>query len=162
MWLNSDFDRDAFHANSDYNRRLELSLFTRNPSLEFRHMLCASDLIWNPIEGCEIQHPQLEFLKGKYFWTGSYFPQYQENSFLPSLIEPVSAFLYRLDAIPLLSALFGVLPGFYIFRLFAQQFYACVLEIRGGCYPLLRFLGNLRSFYCSTVYRISAISIALS
>lgn len=106
MWLNSDFDRDAFHANSDYNRRLELSLFTRNPSLEFRHMLCASDLIWNPIEGCEIQHPQLEFLKGKYFWTGSYFPQYQENSFLPSLIEPVSAFLYRLDAIPLLSALF--------------------------------------------------------
>ncbi len=172
MWLNSNFDRDAFHANSDYNRQLELSLFSRNPSLEFRHMLCASDLIWNPVDGCEIQHPQLEFLKGKYFWTGSYFPQYQENSFLPTLIEPVSAFINSLDSIPLLSILFWR-PAWFLYLSLVCAIILClrfrnprwllsIAPIFGQSAFLLLFnrVQNFRYQYCAVLAGFLLLCVA--
>ena len=90
MWANDDFDRDAFHANSAFNRQLELSLFQRNPGLEISHMLCASDIVWNVSGGCEIKHPFVEEIHGSYYWTRSYQPEYLEASFLPGLVEPLS------------------------------------------------------------------------
>ena len=105
MWANDNFDRDEFHANSTFNRQLELSLFQRNPSLEISHMLCASDIVWNVSGGCEIKHPFVEDVKGKYYWTRSYIPQYLEDSFLPGLINPISSCLVSLDQNALTSAL---------------------------------------------------------
>ena len=104
MWSNTNFDREAFHANSTYNRQLALSLFRRDPALEIGHMLCASDIVWDISEGCVIKHPSLEYLREDYFWTGSYFPQYQESSFFPMLVKPVSAFISYLDRSTLISA----------------------------------------------------------
>jgi hypothetical protein len=114
MWQNDDFDRVAFHAQSTYNRQLALSLFQRDPALEIRHMLCASDIVWNIGDGCEIKHPSLEYQQGDYFWTGSYFPQYQESSFFPGLVEPVSDFITTLDASPLISAILWR-PAWYLY-----------------------------------------------
>ena len=74
MWANDDFDREEFHANSAFNRQLELSLLQRNPSLEVSHMLCASDIVLNVAGGCEIKHPFVEEIKGGYYWTRSYNP----------------------------------------------------------------------------------------
>lgn len=114
MWANDDFDRVEFHANSIFNRQLELSLFKRNPSLEVSHMLCASDIVWNVSNGCEIKHPFVEQIKGRYYWTRSYLPQYLENSFLPGLIEPISRWLIGLDEIPVASALLWH-PAWYLY-----------------------------------------------
>jgi hypothetical protein len=114
MWANADFDRETFHANSAFNRQLELNLLQRNPSLELKHMLCASDIVWNLADGCEIKHPFVELIKGKYYWTRSYFPQYLESSFLPALVDPVSGLLNRMDASSLVSALLWR-PAWYLY-----------------------------------------------
>ena len=114
MWQNDDFDREAFHTQSAYNRRLALSLFRRNPALEIGHMLCASDIVWDTAGGCEIKHPSLEYIREDYFWTGSYFPQYQESSFFPMLVKPISAFISYLDGSPLFSSIFWR-PAWYLY-----------------------------------------------
>ena len=114
MWANDDFDRDEFHANSTFNRQLELSLLQRNPGLEISHMLCASDIVWNVSGGCEIKHPFVEKIKGKYYWTRSYIPQYLENSFLPGLIDPISSWLISLDEKVFSSALLWH-PAWYLY-----------------------------------------------
>ena len=118
MWANDDFDREAFHANSAVNRKLELSLFQRNPGLELSHMLCASDIVWNVAGGCEIKHPFVEEIQGDYFWTRSYLPEYLEASFLPKLVEPLSRLLLWLDNNVFASALLWH-PAWY--------FYAAIL-----------------------------------
>ena len=97
MWANDDFDRDTFHANSTFNRQLELSLLQRDPGLEISHMLCASDIVWNVAGGCEIKHPFVEEIRGNFYWTRSYQPEYLEASFLPGLVEPLSHLLLWLD-----------------------------------------------------------------
>ncbi|BBB48635.1 hypothetical protein Pelsub_P1863 [Pelolinea submarina] len=114
MWANDDFDRDEFHANSTLNRQLEISLFQRNPGLEISHMLCASDIVWNVSGGCAIKHPFVEEIKGKYYWTRSYIPQYLEDSFLPGLIDPISAWLISLDENAFTSALLWH-PAWYLY-----------------------------------------------
>jgi len=118
MWANNDFDRDAFHANSAFNRKLELSLLQRNPGLEISHMLCASDIVWNVGGGCEIKHPFVEEIRGSYYWTRSYQPEYLEASLLPNLVEPLSRLLLWLDNNLLASALLWR-PAWY--------FYAAIL-----------------------------------
>ena len=64
MWLNPEFDKETFHANSAFNRELALDLFFRDPRLEFSHMLCASEIVWKPF-GCEcsINYPAIGFSK---------------------------------------------------------------------------------------------------
>ncbi|MDK2981118.1 MAG: hypothetical protein PWQ55_1465 [Chloroflexota bacterium] len=118
MWANDDFDRDAFHDNSAFNRQLEIDLFRRNPGLEVSHMLCASDIVWNVYGGCEIKHPFVKAIRGEYFWTRSYMPAYQEASFLSGMVEPLSRLLSRLDGNALASA-FLWHPAWY--------FYAAIL-----------------------------------
>jgi len=172
MWLNDEFDRDAFHANSAYNRQLELSLFSRNPSLELKHMLCASDIVWNPAEGCEIQHPSLEFLRGEYFWTGSYFPQYQENSFLPKLVKPFSAFITSLEESPVLSALLWR-PACYLYLALACTILLCwrfrdahwlllIAPLFGQSAFMLLFnrVQNFRYQYCAVLIGLLLVALA--
>jgi hypothetical protein len=104
MWANDNFDRDAFHANSNLNRKLEISLFLQDPGLEISHMLCASDIVWNVAGGCEIKHPFVENIRGDYYWTRSYLPEYLEASFLPGLVKPLSNLLLWLDDNAIASA----------------------------------------------------------
>lgn len=90
MWLDPAFNQDIFHANSAMNRKLGLSLLLRDPSVDLKHMVCASDMIWNPIGNCEIRFPSIEFNDDRFYWTGSDLPEYQESSLLPLLVNPVS------------------------------------------------------------------------
>ena len=98
MWENPDFDVEMFHANSAYNRELELSLFRRDPGLELDHMLCASDLIWNPFDGiCKVKSPAIKLKDSGFSWTSNSMPQYDEASMLPGLVEPVSVLINKLS-----------------------------------------------------------------
>ena len=106
MWANEDFDLDTFHAQSTYNRQLALSLFLRNPGTELRHMLCASDIVWNVVDCCDIKRPNVAEIDGQYYWSRSYFPEYTEQSMLPVLLAPISSLLIQLNNLPLFSSLF--------------------------------------------------------
>jgi len=115
MWAKEEFDAETFHANSVFNRKLAFSLFLRAPNLEIRHMLCASDLVWNPLgSGCEVKHPFIELVRGEYYWTRSYFPQYRESSLLPALVQPLSRLINCLDKSGLASVLLWR-PAWYLY-----------------------------------------------
>lgn len=114
MWGSDDFDREIFHANSTYNRKLALTLFMRNPLLELQHMACASDLVWNVTDGCKIKHPSIRKIDNEYYWTRSSIPQYLENSLLPNLVKPISDFVINLNSNAFLSALLWR-PAWYLY-----------------------------------------------
>jgi hypothetical protein len=172
MWMNPDFDRVTFHANSALDRQIALSLFSRDPALEAKHMLCASDIVWNIADGCEIQHPVLEFWRGEYFWTGSYIPNYQENSLLPDLVHPISAFISWMDASPVLSALLWR-PAWYLYlaiicavilcRRFRNARWLLVISpIFGQSAFLLLFnrVQNFRYQYCAVLVGLLLLALA--
>ena len=91
MWEKPDFNVELFHANSTFNRKLALSLFERDPGLEIHHMLCASDLIWDPLDGfCKVKAPSIKLKDSGFSWTSNSIPPYDEGPMLPALVEPVS------------------------------------------------------------------------
>jgi hypothetical protein len=97
MWNKPEFDKVKFHENSATNIKIAADLFLKAPLVEARHILCASDMVWNISGYCAIDHPSIMKNDGLYYWTGSYFPQYQEDSKLPFLVKPVSDFLAFFD-----------------------------------------------------------------
>lgn len=172
MWANDNFDREAFHANSAYNQQLALSLFQRAPGVELSHMLCASDMVWDTVGGCPIEHPVIEWNKGSYYWTGSYFPEYRESSFLPSLVNPVSNLINRLEDSPLASALLWR-PAWYLYLaiigglLFARRFKSprallVLTPILGQSLFLLLVnrVQNFRYQYCAVLVAWLLLAIA--
>jgi hypothetical protein len=114
MWGNTDFDREAFHANSAFNRSLALALFQRNPRLELQHMICASDIVWNVVDGCAIKHPSIDIKEDTYYWTRSHYPDYLENSLLPRFVAPISRFIITLNSNPAAYALLWR-PAWYLY-----------------------------------------------
>jgi len=171
MWQNDNFDREAFHTSSAYNRQLALSLFARNPALEVKHMLCAGSLVWDPAGTCEVQHPEIEFLRGDFFWTGSYFPQYQEKSFLPALVAPLSTFLLKLEASPLISSLLWR-PAWYLYLAILSIITLCVrfkdaswllglAPLLGNSAFLLLFnrVQNFRYQYCAVLIGMMLLAL---
>ena len=97
MWTQPEFDKERFHDNSATNINIAADLFHKAPLVEARHILCASDMVWNIPGRCDIDHPHISRNDGLFYWTRSYFPQYQEDSKLPFLVKPISDFLTIFD-----------------------------------------------------------------
>ena len=172
MWANDDFDVETFHANSTYNRQLALSLFLRNPKMELQHMLCASDIVWNLSDGCEIKHPIIDQSKGQFYWTRSYFPEYIENSFLPSLVTPFSKWIIALDRIPLVSSLLWRPAWFLYASIICTIIFIRRIRSLRGFLPLSAAMGqsiflllvnrvqNFRYQYCIVLVGLLLLAIA--
>jgi hypothetical protein len=173
MWAKEGFDKQTFHANSTFNRKLFLSLFLRAPVLEVRHLLCASDLIWDPFEGgCEVKHPFIELVHGEYYWTRSYFQEYKESSLLPGLVNPLSRFINNLDSLALAST-FLWHPAWYLYLvILCTVIFAHRLKSIKGWLVITPALGqslflllvnrvqNFRYQYCVVLVGLLLLSIA--
>ena len=172
MWANDDFDRDAFHANSALNRELEISLFLQNPGLEISHMLCASDIVWSVSGGCEIKHPFVEKIRGNFYWTRSYLPEYLEASFLPGLVEPLSSLLLWLDNSALASAILWRPAWYFYVAILCTIIFSIKIHSWRGLLVLTPALGqslflllfnrvqNFRYQYCIVLVASLLIAIA--
>ena len=114
MITKQGFDDKAFHANSSLNKKIALDLLVKSPIVDLKHILCASDIVWNIAGNCDISHPLINQTKGKYIWTRSDSSEYGENSKLPSLVAPLFRLLLAIDE----SNMFYILvwrPAIYLY-----------------------------------------------
>lgn len=142
MWGNTGFDREAFHANSSYNRSLALALFLRNPKLELQHMICASDLVWNIVDGCAIKHSSVAIKEDNYYWTRSHYPDYLENSLLPNLVPPLSRAISFLNTNPAISTLLWRPAWFFYLAIIGSLVFIKRIGSIRGALPISPALGQ--------------------
>jgi hypothetical protein len=114
MWFKPGFNQELFHKNSGLNRTIALDLLLKNPLVEIKHILCASDMIWNVVGKCEIKNPFIDKNHDTIFWTRSYFPEYTENSKIPILVKPLSETILGIENNSILS-LFFWRPAIYLY-----------------------------------------------
>ena len=114
MFFKSGFNQAAFHRDSELNLRIFLDLFAKNPKVEINHVLCASDMIWNITGKCEIENPTIGYNDSGYYWTQSYFSEYQTNSKLPMLVKPIADLFISSENNQLLFILFWR-PAVYLY-----------------------------------------------
>ncbi len=91
------FSEEIFHANPALNQQIALDLLIKDPAVNLRHMLCASDMVWNVTGNCGILYPRMEQTKGIYYWTRSNSAEYAEDSKFPTLVDPLSRLRIAID-----------------------------------------------------------------
>jgi len=114
MLRKTGFNEETFHANSALNKKISLDLLIKDPVVNLRHLLCASDMVWNVSGNCGILYPRMEQTKGIYYWTRSNSSEYVEDSKFPELVDPLSRLRIAIDNNKLLNTLIWR-PALYLY-----------------------------------------------
>ena len=87
----NDFKREAFLSSSAQNRQITLSLFTRDPLVDWQHMTCAGELVWRFNNNqCYMKsvHGFNSWIPGEESWVIPNSAGILDNSIMPDIVKP--------------------------------------------------------------------------
>ena len=174
IYHRNNFNKDLLLSNSEYNQKLALRLFFRDPIVNMKHLLCAGEHAWRFGEKqCKIfsTHGFNKWYAGEQDWVIPNDYSITEASIFPDLIQKYSDVLRKFgflddDLVPYLQ------PAFYfylsIFALFIAYFRnkdwkIVLIGLPLLLHTLILFLINsfpvFRYFYCNHLVGILLIGM---
>ena len=167
------FSEEIFHANSALNKQIALNLLVKDPAVNLRHMLCASDIVWNVTGNCAILYPSMEQTKGVYYWTRSNSSEYAENSKFPGLVDPLSRLRIAIDENKLINILIWR-PAIYLYiAILSVLIFVFRNRIKGSLIILSPLIGqsafllafnrqqNFRYQFCAVIIGLFLLSLTV-
>jgi len=167
------FNEETFHANSALNQKIVFDLVVKDPGINLRHMLCASDMVWNVTGNCGILYPRMEQTRGIYYWTRSNSSEYAEDSKFPGLVDPLSRLRIAIDENKLLTILIWR-PGIYLYiSILSVLIFLIRNKIKGSLIILSPLIGqsafllafnrqqNFRYQYCAVIISLFLLCLTV-